>query len=262
MPREDGFTEVAISKAIIESYHQKLAGRVESDVVVVGAGPAGLVAASHLAAAGKRVTIVEKRLSPGGGIWGGAMGMNEIVVQREALPILAEAGVRSTGYACGLHVADAAELACALCLQALRAGAVLLNLVTLEDLCVRAGRVTGIVANRTTIAGALPVDPIVLAAGAVIDASGHEAVAVEQLRKRGILKAGLALGEAPMDAPAGESFVVERVAEVFPGLWVAGMSVCATFAGPRMGPIFGGMLLSGRRVAEMISAAGLPTVAM
>jgi ribulose 1,5-bisphosphate synthetase/thiazole synthase len=30
------------------------------------------------------------------------------------------------------------------------------------------------------------------------------------------------------------------------------MSVCTTFNGPRMGPIFRGMLLSGRRVAECL----------
>jgi thiamine thiazole synthase len=30
------------------------------------------------------------------------------------------------------------------------------------------------------------------------------------------------------------------------------MSANAAFGGPRMGPIFGGMLLSGRRVAELI----------
>ncbi len=150
---------------------------------------------------------------------------------------------------------DAAELACALCLQAIRAGAVLLNLITLEDLCVQGGRVTGVVVNRTMISGALPVDPIVFQAESVIDATGHEAVAVERLRARNLLSpqlASAATGEGPMDAAAGERFVVERVAEVFPGLWVAGMAVCATFGGPRMGPIFGGMLLSGKRVAELI----------
>lgn len=58
-----------------------------------------------------------------------------------------------------------------------------------------------------------------------------------------------------MNATEGESFVVDRAGEVFPGLWISGMSVSATLGGPRMGPIFGGMLLSGKRVAEAIDAA-------
>ncbi|HPB32736.1 MAG TPA: ribose 1,5-bisphosphate isomerase, partial [Candidatus Sumerlaeota bacterium] len=40
--------------------------------------------------------------------------------------------------------------------------------------------------------------------------------------------------------------------EVYRGLFVSGMSVCAAFGGPRMGPIFGGMLLSGKKVAGLI----------
>jgi thiamine thiazole synthase len=250
------WNEPLISKAIIESYHRKLLRSIESDVVIVGAGPAGLTAACQLAAAGRKVTVIEKRLAPGGGVWGGGMGMNDIVVQQEAVPILDAAGIRRAPCSNGLYVVDATELACALCLAALRAGAVLLNLTTLEDLCVRQGKVTGVVVNRTTISGALPVDPIVIEAGAVIDGSGHEAVAVERLRSRNLLPSQLPERscEGPMNAVGGEEFVVEHVGEVVPGLWVTGMAVCATFGGPRMGPIFGGMLLSGKKVAERILA--------
>ena len=133
----------------------------------------------------------------------------------------------------------------------------MLNLTTFEDLCVYDGRVTGVVVNRTGISGAYHVDPIVLTARAVIDGTGHDASVVQVLLKRGLIPDLLQARpvEGPMDAANAESFVVERVAEVYPGLWVTGMSVSATFSGPRMGPIFGGMLLSGKRAAEQIAAA-------
>jgi thiamine thiazole synthase len=103
----------------------------------------------------------------------------------------------------------------------------------------------------------LPVDPVVFSARAVVDATGHEAIVVDALRRRRLITCAMredGTGEGPMDAAAGEAFVVERAGEVFPGLWISGMSVCATLGGPRMGPIFGGMLLSGKRVAEGIAA--------
>ncbi len=57
-------------------------------MAVVGGGPAGLVAAYYLARANKKVVLFERKLSVGGGMWGGGMMFNQIVVQDEALPIL------------------------------------------------------------------------------------------------------------------------------------------------------------------------------
>lgn len=250
--------ETKITKAILTAYHQKLMGRVQSDVLIAGAGPSGLTAAYYLSKAGYQVTVLEKRLSPGGGTWGGGLGLNELVVQKESLPILKMMGIRYERYTSELYTVDSVEFASALILKALQAGAVILNLMTIEDVCLEKEKVVGLVANRTMISGVLHVDPLVFHARAVLDGTGHDAVLVQHLRKREILPRKMSdklLVEGPMNATEGEAFVVKNSGQVYPGLWVSGMSVCATYGGPRMGPIFGGMLLSGRRVAELIGLA-------
>lgn len=254
LPEKD--LESAVSRAIVDTYHEKLFRALKSDVIVVGAGPSGLVASWLLSRAGYCVVLLEKRLSPGGGIWGGSTGMNDIVVEEETFSLLAEASVKQTQWG-DLFTADAAELASALCLKAIQAGTTYLNLMTVEDLCVHEGRVTGVAANRSILVDKLPIDPMVFSARAVIDATGHEAILVNALYRRGLIEntKGRIPGEKAMDASQGEHFVVNRVAELFPNLWITGMSVCAALGGPRMGPIFGGMLLSGVQVAEQVGNA-------
>jgi thiamine thiazole synthase len=62
------------------------------------------------------------------------------------------------------------------------------------------------------------------------------------------------VGEKSMEAEQGELQTVENTREVYPGLYVSGMAANAVYGGYRMGPVFGGMLLSGRKAAEEILA--------
>ena len=45
---------------------------------------------------------------------------------------------------------------------------------------------------------------------------------------------------------------MDNTAEIYPGLFVCGMSANAVYGSPRMGAIFGGMLLSGKKLAASI----------
>jgi thiamine thiazole synthase len=248
--------ETHISRTILTTFVAEFERSLRSHVIIVGAGPSGLVCAWKLAQRGFTVTVLEKRLAPGGGLWGGGMGMGAVVVEGDERPLLEELSVRCQPAGQGLLVSHAAELASALVFRAVGAGANLLNLTYLEDLVVKEGAVRGAVVNRTLVGQQLPVDPLSLDARAVLDATGHEAVAAGLLQHRGLLTlTGGHGGEGPMDARSAEAFVVERTGEVYPGLYLAGMSVCSALGGPRMGPIFGGMLRSGARAAELIATA-------
>ena len=55
-----------------------------------------------------------------------------------------------------------------------------------------------------------------------------------------------------MWSEVGEKGTIENTKEVYPGFYVAGMAATATFGINRMGAIFGGMLLSGVKVANLI----------
>jgi len=124
-----------------------------------------------------------------------------------------------------------------------------------EDVLVRKKRVCGLVLNWTAVEMAhLHVDPITMRARFVVDATGHPAEVVRIVeRKSGIrlkTKSGKTMGEQSMCADVAEETIVKNSKEVCAGLYACGMCANAVFGGPRMGPIFGGMLLSGKKVAR------------
>jgi thiazole biosynthesis enzyme len=252
-------SEAVITRAIVERYTAKLLDCIDLEVAIVGAGPAGLVAAHDLAAAGRRVALFERKLSLGGGMWGGGMMFNEIVVQEEGRQVLERFDVRCRPFQAGYYTADSVEAVTMLASRAIKAGVRIFNLITVEDVQVRQERVTGLVLNWTAVTQAgLHVDPLAIAARHIIDATGHDTDVVQKLVRlqevRLATPSGRIEGQRPLWADRAERTTLENTREVYPGLWVAGMCANATFGSYRMGPIFGGMLLSGEQVARMILA--------
>jgi len=251
--------EIIISQAIIERFIKKLKDHLRLDVAIVGGGPAGLVAAYYLARAGRKVALFEKRPSIGGGMWGGGMMFNEIVVQREGKRILDEFDVSTQIYGEDYYTADSIEAVSSICSKVCKAGVKIFNLVQVEDVMVREREVTGLVINWTAVGEAgLHVDPLTIHSKYVIDATGHAAEVVNIIqRKMGavlLTETGKVIGEKSMWAEVAESSTLENTKEAFPGVYVVGMAANATFGSYRMGPIFGGMLLSGEKVAQIINS--------
>jgi thiazole biosynthesis enzyme len=250
--------EVLITRAIIERYTEKLLANVDLDVAVVGGGVSGLISAWRLARQGHKVAVFERKLSIGGGMWGGGMMFNEIVIQAAAKPIMDELGIRLRPIFDEYYTADAVEAVTTLGSQAVKAGAAVFNCISVADVMVREDRVTGLVIEWTAVEMAgLHVDPLVIRSKCTVDATGHDLEVVKVLlRKNQPIKlftpSGGISGERSMWSEMGEKGTVENTKEIYPGFFVAGMAATATFGINRMGAIFGGMLLSGVKAAELI----------
>jgi thiamine thiazole synthase len=248
-------SEKQITRAIISEFAKDFENYVENDVTVVGAGPSGLVAAREFARKGEKTLLIESNNYLGGGFWIGGYLMNKVTLRAPAQTILDEIDVPYQEFEDGLYVADGPHACSKLIASACDAGVKVLNMTQFDDVIIKEGQVCGVVVNWTPVS-ALPkaitcADPVGIETRFVVDATGHDAVVVRSLQKRGLVDIK---GFGPMWVEESEDAVVEHTRQVYPGLIVAGMAVATTFGLPRMGPTFGGMLLSGKRAAEVTMA--------
>lgn len=248
--------DIMVTRIIFERFSKEFSSNIEVDVAIAGAGPAGLTAAKYLANAGKKVVLFERKLSVGGGMWGGGMTFPVIVVQKESKYILEDVNVQLKNEGNGYYSADSIEVTTKLCSAAIDAGVRIFNTISVEDVLLDNKKINGFVINWSAveIAG-LHVDPLSIRAKYCIDATGHAAEICHIVKQKvGSLNtpSGDLEKERSMCAEIGERTVVENTKEVFPGLFVAGMGANAVYGAPRMGPIFGGMLLSGEKAAKLI----------
>lgn len=245
-------SEKEITRTIAQMFNETMNEFVDSDVIIIGAGPAGLTAGRDLAKAGVRTLIVEQNNYIGGGYWVGGYMMNPVTVRAPAQKLWDELGVPYRKISDGLYATWGPHACSKLIAGACDAGVRFLQLTKFDDLVLKNKRVAGVVVNWMPVS-ALPrnitcVDPVALESKLVIDASGHDSVAVRRLMDRGYVKWK---GMDPMWVEGSEDNVVNFTGEVFPGLIAAGMSVTETHGLPRMGPTFGGMLFSGKKAADV-----------
>lgn len=244
--------ERQITRAIVKNFCDEFCDAVESDVIIVGGGPSGLIAARDLSRRGYKVVIIESNNYLGGGFWIGGYLMNKLTVRAPAQAVLDEIGVPSVEVEPGLFVADGPHACSKLIASACDAGVTIINATKFDDVVLKNGRVCGAVINWNAVS-ALPraitcVDPVAIESKLVIDATGHDAVVANCLSNRGLLEIK---GFGGMWVEDSEDAVVNHTGLAFPGLVVAGMAAASVYGLPRMGPTFGGMLLSGKKAAAV-----------
>lgn len=245
--------EKDVTRAIVSSFTKQFEEYVESDCVIIGGGPAGLMAGRDLARAGVKVLIIERNNYLGGGFWIGGYLMNKLTVRYPAQSVLDELGIPYEEASPKLYVADGPHACSKTIAAACDAGVKFANMTVFEDVVLRENnRVAGAVINWTPIQS-LPrqitcVDPVAIETKVVIDATGHDACVASKMEERGLMET---VGYGAMWVERSEDLIVEHTCEAHPGLVVAGMAVSTVYGLPRMGPTFGAMLLSGQRAAEV-----------
>ncbi|KAI3404302.2 THI4 [Candida oxycetoniae] len=284
--------ESTVSRAMTKRYFADLDKFCESDVVIVGAGSAGLSAAYVLAKnrPDLKIAIIEASVSPGGGCWLGGQLFSAMVLRKPAEQFLENLGIEYEDEGDYVVVKHAALFMSTLLSKVLAFPNIkLFNATAVEDLITRRDettgelRIAGVVTNWTLVAlnhdTQSCMDPNTINCNVVLSTTGHDgpfgAFSAKRLEALGKPRsditsgfksetaasnagskpstAGFELGGMRgLDMNKAEDAIVKGTREVVPGLVIAGMELAEVDGSNRMGPTFGAMALSGVKAAEAV----------
>lgn len=249
---KNNLKESEITKTIVRSFMNDFLEYTNTDVIVVGAGPCGTTAALLLAREGLKTLIIEKDIKAGGGMWQGGMLFPKMVIEEPANLFLESFGIKLKKEG-DVYTADSYYVSSKLLSIAFEHGAKMFNSVRVQDVIYRDDGIKGVVVNWDQVAHltANCVDPLSLESKVVIDATGHNAEVVRVVSEKIGLKDRFVGREGSMWVEKAELATVQNTKEIYPNLIVAGMAANGVAGLPRMGPIFGGMFLSGIKAAKL-----------
>ena len=185
-------SESEITNAIVNNFAEDMKQYSNPDVIIIGGGPSGLMAARELSNNGVKTLIIERNNYLGGGFWIGGFLMNTITIRAPGQEILNELNIPFQEYNANLFTASGPQACSKLIASACDAGVKILNMTSFDDVILKDNQVKGVVVNWTPISS-LPrqitcVDPIALECKLVIDATGHDAVVVKKLEEKKVIE--------------------------------------------------------------------------
>ncbi len=231
-------------------WHKKYAS---SDVIIVGAGPSGLMAALDLARLHLKTLVIERNDHAGGRLWLSDFLIDTSEAASGFREFLDEFNIPYKKGKNGLYVNAGVNLCSKLISAACDAGVRILNMAEFKDLIYTDGKIEGVVMNwnpalsledavRTSVS-------LALKSKLVVDASGSDACVFTSLMRRGITSTEK---YSQVDLSNAQTLLLEKTGVLYPGLAVTGMSVSAIYGIPAAGLSLASLLLSGRKVAQEV----------